>query len=343
MRSVSPNDRVRQQQADQAAADAALARELARKYGTAWQRIRAQLEALTRDIEQARARGETIDETWLRDRGIVQRFGARTQADVQVFIEFTRRRTDQENLARAAAGTVDATDLLRSTLPPGLPPIVPLPVAETAETIAATRPGTPLAALLEPLGHDAARQATEALIAGVALGQGPREIARNLRSSLGGNLARALRIARTETLGSYRRATLARYTGNARYLDGWMWVARLDTTVCPVCVAMHGTIHPLDEPFATHPNCRCAPVPLTKPWADLGFPGLRETRFETETGEAWFARQPRARQLQLLGPGKLALYDRGNLALSDLVVDTVHPVWGPGRRERALRNLPLAG
>lgn len=342
MQALSPNDQVRAQQQAVREADAQLARRLAARYGTSWQRVRAALDELAREVQAARARGETIDEAWLRRRQIVERLGGRARVEVRAFLDFARRHVDEAILERAAMGTANADELLRSSLPPGVQPVQPLPVAETAQIIAATRPGAPLAALLDPLGPDAAQRAVRTLIRGVAEGLGPRETARALATDLNGNLVRALRIARTETLGAYRRATLARYQANARYLDGWVWVARLDSTVCPVCVAMHGTIHPLDEPFATHPNCRCTPVPLTKAWSDLGFPGMRETRFQTEPGEAWFARQPRDVQRRLLGPGKLALYESGGLPLADLVVDTLHPLWGPGRRERALRDLPLA-
>lgn len=338
---MSPNDRVRQQQQQVREADQALARRLAARYGTSWQRIRVQLDALAREVQAARARGELVDEAWLRRRGVLERFGSQARTEIRVFLDFARRHVDDAILARAAQGTADANELLRSSLPPGVTPVQPLPVAETAQMIAATRPGAPLASLLEPLGQDAAQRAVRTLIRGVAEGLGPRETARALAADLGGNLVRALRIARTETLGAYRRATLARYQANRQYLDGWIWVARLDATVCPVCVAMHGTVHPLDEPFATHPNCRCSPVPLTKAWAELGFPGVRESRFTTETGGEWFARQPRDRQRLLLGPGKLDLYEQGGLPLADLVVDTQHPLWGPGRRERALRDLPL--
>lgn len=339
---ASSNDRVRQQQQAVRAADAALARELARRYGSSWRLIRADLDRLEREIQVARARGQVIDEAWLRQRPIIRELQARAEVEMRLFLDFARRRVDAETLARAAKGTADADELLRSTLPPGVQPIQPLPVAETAQIIAATRPGAPLAALFQPLGEEAAHRAVQTLIRGVAEGVGPRETARVLATELGGNLVRALRIARTETLGAYRRAALARYQANAEHLDGWIWVARLDATVCPVCVAMHGTVHALDEPFATHPNCRCTPVPLTKSWADLGFPGVRETRFQTEPGEDWFARQPRDVQRRLLGPGKLDLYDQGDLPLADLVIDTHHPLWGPGRRERALRDLPIA-
>lgn len=610
---ASSNDRVRQQQQAVRAADAALARELARRYGSSWRLIRADLDRLEREIQVARARGQVIDEAWLRQRPIIRELQARAEVEMRLFLDFARRRVDAETLARAAKGTADADELLRSTLPPGVQPIQPLPVAETAQIIAATRPGAPLAALFQPLGEEAAHRAVQTLIRGVAEGVGPRETARVLATELGGNLVRALRIARTETLGAYRRAALARYQANAEHLDGWIWVARLDATVCPVCVAMHGTVHDLSEPFATHPNCfpagtlvagpaplmatrrwyegelvdvqtvsgarlsvtpnhpvltsqgwvaagflhegddlvhaasgqavgsaldpddehgpsriedvfralrlaspmaparvptspvdfhgdgldgevdvvgadrllrnsfvatlakqqledvlsrrhtdaallprlcpahqsldrvavpspgrlsgereslvllgraagdqdavgggavpalypvlpqhpgddvagdpvrlresilrhaglvladeivqivwrpfaghvynlesqdgwytangivthncRCTAAPLTKAWGELGFPGVRETRFRTETGEQWLARQPRDVKLRLLGPGKLALYDHGDLPLADLVVDTLHPLWGPGKRQRALRDLPLA-
>lgn len=338
----SPNERVRRVQTETLAEDVRLRKDLARRYGAAWVAVKALVDDLSREIEAARARGEIVDEVWLRDREVIRRFRTGTRAEVAVFLEYARRRVDGAVLERAAAGTADANELVRSSLPSGAQPSAPLPVQETTEMIAATRPGAPLAALFEPLGPEAASRATEALIRGVAEGLGPREIARTLKLAMATPLWRTLTIARTETLGAYRRAAVARYVANRHLLDGWVWVARLDKTTCPVCVAMHGTTHAVDEPFATHPSCRCAPVPLTKPWAELGFPGLRETRFRTETGEQWFARQPRDTQRVLLGPGKLELYEQGNLPLADLVVDTQHPLWGPGRRERPLRDLPLA-
>jgi hypothetical protein len=101
---------------------------------------------------------------------------------------------------------------------------------------------------------------------------------------------------------------------------------------------MHGTVHPLDEPFASHPNCRCQATPITKTWAELGFTGIPDLP-EPEPGSAVFARLSEAEQRQILGPGKLELFKAGKLELRDLVAVTNSRVWGKGRRERTLREV----
>jgi len=60
----------------------------------------------------------------------------------------------------------------------------------------------------------------DALIAGVGTGQNPRIIARQIRQALRGNLVRALRISRTETLRSYREASHRSYQANDDIMEG---------------------------------------------------------------------------------------------------------------------------
>lgn len=202
-----------------------------------------------------------------------------------------------------------------------------------------TRPGTPLGTLLAGLGARAQQEAREKLIEGVALGLGTREIGRNLRNAFAGNGIRALLVARTEVIRTYRDSALRTYNRNAQVISGWIWIASLGPRTCPVCIARHGSFHPLDETFASHPACRCSPAPATRSWADLGFPDVPETRLEPETGEAWFARQDAGTQRRILGRGKFELYDAGELRLEDVVQETVSPIWGRGLKERPLRDL----
>ena len=44
-----------------------------------------------------------------------------------------------------------------------------------------------------------------------------------------------------------------------------------DDRVCCSCLALHGTEFPLDETLDDHPNGRCAMIPVTPSWSDLGF------------------------------------------------------------------------
>ncbi len=238
-------------------------------------------------------------------------------------------------------GQTDARGLLVSTVPSGLDVAPALPVEQLERMVLGTRPGTPLGTLLAGLGARAQQEAREKLIEGVALGLGTREIGRNLRTSFGGNGIRSLLVARTEVIRSYRDASLATYRRNPEVIQGWYWIASLGPRTCPVCIARHGTFHPLDEEFASHPACRCSPAPATKSWADLGFPDLDETRLEPESGEEWFARQDAGTQKRILGPGKFALYADGDIRLDDLVAEKVNPIWGKTLVERPLRDFAI--
>jgi hypothetical protein len=73
-----------------------------------------------------------------------------------------------------------------------------------------------------------------------------------------------------------------------------------------------------------------------------GIAGVAETRPEMEDGEEWFALQPEATQLAVLGPGKLEAYREGRIALADLVGHRVDERWGPERFERSLERAEMA-
>lgn len=334
---MTPRERLDAQRTAQAAAEARVERALAREYGAAWARIRRQLDRLLTDLEAAKARGITIDQSWLASQPRLETLNRETRAAMGAYVDFAARRIDDAALQAALAGAIDADTLLASTLPAGLARPA-LPVEETARIIRSLRPGAPLRVLLDELGPQVSAALQEELVTGVALGRGTRQIARSMRDRSTIGLVRALRIARTETIGAYRAAAIDRYRRNPNVLEGWVWVASMSSRTCAVCIAMHGSVHPLSEQFASHPACRCSPAPVTRTWADLGFPSVAETRLSLEPGEAWFARQPAATQALILGPGKLAAYQHGDLTLNDLVARTSSPVWGAGLRERSLRD-----
>lgn len=335
---MSARDKLDEQRAARLAQDAATARELTRGYGTSWARIRGQLNRLLTEIEAAKARGELIDQAWLARHGHVETAARTAVAETRTFVDLSKRTIDKAVLAAYRSGAIDAATLVRSTLPPGLPWQPAMPIDETVRVAQALRPGAPLGQLLDQLPAHAGEAARTSLIEGVALGHGTRRIAADLRQAFGGNLVRALRISRSETIGAYRRSALARYQSAQNVISEWVWVASLSARTCPACIAQHGSRHPLDEAFASHPACRCSPAPLTRSWAELGFPGIPETRLDVESGDTWFRRQPASLQRQILGPGKHTAYVEGRIGLADLVEPTSSPVWGAGMRERSLMS-----
>lgn len=206
-----------------------------------------------------------------------------------------------------------------------------------AALAAVAQPGKPVYALLAQLGRDAAEAAVRELAAGAALGYNPRKTARLMVKAADGLAsARARTIARTETLRAFRSAHLAAYRANADVIGGWMWRAKLDTRTCAACWALHGSVHPVDEDFAGHPNCRCRPIPIP----DLPDDALDAYTRSVGTGPDRFATLPPADQRAILGPARYDLYADGRLRLEDVVGYASHPVWGRSARVRSVAATP---
>jgi len=211
----------------------------------------------------------------------------------------------------------------------GFGDLVALPNTALADLVGRLQDGSPLRTLLDGLGPDAARRVERALVEGVGRGIGPREIAREMRDGLGGNMARELTISRTEVVGSYRRASHRQAEDHRELIEGWVWLAAVDSIhpPCVVCLAMHGTWHPMEEELHSHPGCRCAAAYRPKgSQVDLSPDGVE-----------WFDEQPEDVQRAILGPGALAAWQDGLVGLDAFVMETSDPRWGSG-----LRRAPLA-
>lgn len=323
---------------------------LVRSYGRAYSEINKEIERLRVRITAAREAGGEVSSALLYREGRLQvlqgqvldqisRFAGEADIIIGGAIE---RATEQ--------GTQHAAELLRVALPEGVAvapsatpgqvqPVVPesirLAAGAVEQAVAVTQATAPVGQLLQSLAPDAAAVVADALTSGLAQGQNPRVIARQMRVALGGNLTRALTIARTETLRAYREASRTEYQANADVLAGWVWTADLSNRTCPSCWAQHGSVHPLDEIMATHPRCRCTMAPKTKSWRDLGF-GSTPDSVQIESGPALFRRLPAAEQEAILGPAKFRAYKAREITLPDVVARRTSPVWGPSTSEAGL-------
>lgn len=319
------------------------ARELVRAYGEAWQRIKQRLDDLTRQIEQAEARGEDVSPSWLFEQERLQTLQRQVEAELREFARFAEQRiiAEQAEAVRAAADHTEQLTLAAlGEPPPGVTVIFArLPTQALSDLVGFLQNGSPLRDLLDELGPEASQAVRDALIAGVATGQNPRTIARQVRQALGGNLVRALTIGRTEVLRSYRTASLRSYQANSDIMRGWVWHAALDRRTCAFCWSQHGEFHEVTERFATHPRCRCSPLPQTKTWQELGFEDVPETRVELEKGRDLFERLSAERKREILGPAKFAAYQEGKLKLADVAGFRRDRKWGPVGYERSLRDI----
>ena len=184
------------------------------------------------------------------------------------------------------------------------------------------------------LSDEAGRAMRRRLVQGVAAGRSPRETARlmiaDVQDAFDGGLARALTISRTETIDAYRAGAKAHHEANADVLRGWMWLASLTERTCPSCVAMHGSVHDLDEAGPLdHPQGRCSRMPLVKPELVPGAPTPT-----IESGAEWLERQPEGVQRSVLGPRRYEAWKAGGYPASRWAVrresEAWRPSYGPG-------------
>jgi len=320
--------------------------DLARTYREAYDRIRARLDDLTEQIARARSAGEQVDQSWLLRQWRLRTLEGQVLDEMRLWSDGAARRITDEQVQAIAHGRADAAELIGVQMGPAPTPAAAaafapqLPRGALEALAGRMSDGTPIADYMaRTIGPATWEGVRGALIEGVALGLNPREIARAAARSTGLPLARALVIARTETINAYREAARQTYAANPRTVTAWMWQATLDRRTCAVCWASHGEVHPPDEMLSSHPSCRCTMLPVTRTWAELGFPGVPETQATLEPGEDIFRRQSAEVQREVLGPGKFDAWHEGDFALRDLIVHTTHPVFGAGRRERALREL----
>lgn len=217
------------------------------------------------------------------------------------------------------------------------------PRAALTQMVGHLSDGSPLATLTKSFGDDAAGKLNAILANGMALGRNPLVIARQMRDVAGTlGIARARTIARTEMLRAYRESSRRTMLANQDVVQGWRWHSALDDRTCAVCYAMHGRTFKLHASMATHPNCRCVQIPITKSWKELGFSGVADLTLPykaTVPGETWFKGLSKVQQRKVLGKGGQLAYEKGLVKLDDFVQDTYSAQWGYGRTTRSLRSI----
>jgi len=207
--------------------------------------------------------------------------------------------------------------------------------------------GQPVGNLLARYGPQNAARITAQIGQGIATGKGPREVARLAQRVTGIPLSEALTISRTEINRSHREAKRLNYAANSDIVKGYRRLATKDALTCMACIALDGTAYETSEPLDSHPNCRCAMVPDTLTYQDLGLDIPDEAR--PESGEEWFKRQPEKRlphhdkkqaiQSEMMGGRRLDAMKAGKIQLSDLVTVSSSSTWGKSATVKSVKAL----
>lgn len=323
------------------AREAQAAARLVRAYGTAYKRIQADLGRITKRIEAAREAGEPLGMSWLFQQQRLHALKDQADAEMRVYSEVAETTITAAQEDAVAMGLRHSVGLMDSALPEAPPGAsvswTRLPKEGMADLVGRMSDGSPLRKTLDSLGKEPGQALENALIQGLATGQNPKTLAASVRTELGANLTRGLTISRTEILRTYRETSRRSFAANSEKLEGWWWSATLDPSTCPSCWAMSGTVHTADETMDSHPNCRCAMVPRTLSWEELGFEGIPDTRPKVESGIDAFAKAPESVQRAVLGPAAFEAWKAGAVKLEDFVGQKHSDAWGTMRYTRSLK------
>ena len=328
--------------------DRAASTQMVRYYGQIWKRIRTRVDDLIRRHQEAVATGRVVTSDWLFQMNRLRALQEQVEIELLDFARYAEASILVEQREAIRLAQEHTATLLQISLPKKVverTTFQRLPTAELETLVGFLQDGSPLYDLLLEYGTEGARATAQALTAGLAMGLSPRETARSVKKAFGGNLTRALVVARTETLRAYRETSRRSFQANGDLIEGWIWYCGLDARTCAACWAMHGTHHPVTEILDDHPNGRCAMIPITRPLEEIGdslgvdFTGIKDRKLKVEPGTDLFRKLPKNQQRAILGTAKYAAYKAGALDLPQLVGRTYNRRWGSHRYERSLRSI----
>jgi hypothetical protein len=276
---------------------------LIRSYGTVWNRIQADSDALLAGSISRKTAEKRIRRT----------------------VEAWTVRAEQRIAAARASAQGQAEKgfvkmLKTQGIDPALHPVGPARLGSRSQRV-----GRSLRRLAKQTGKTVARMAVGRTRAGV----NPLAGLRNMRQAAGSLLTRSLLSARTEAVYAYNDTLHRLMTANADRLGGWVWVSVCDENTCAACFAMHGSRHPVSERLNDHAGGRCIAAPFA-----TGRPPV------IEPGATRFAALSREQQIRILGTGRHALYEAGSLSLRPTGADSII-AWHKSEYGRSPRALPL--
>jgi hypothetical protein len=331
---------------------------MAKVWATVEAQLAAEMDALALEIDALRKAGQVVNPGKVYRMERYQRLLFQVRSEASGYADYTAKTVAAQQLENTWIAQQEAAEALRLSAkgtaletfqagPPGLsatlpvsveaaggasPSFVQLNASALENMVGMMADGTPLRTHLKAVYGDAAKGMSKYLTRAVAQGLNPRQTAREMRRGLRLGLDRALVIARTEQLRAYREAQRMTYEESGVVL-GYKRLAAKQARTCLGCLVEDGRFYRTEEAFEDHPQGRCSLVPIVE-GADLP---------QWETGQEWLAKQPEATQRKIMGPGRLALYQSGEVPLSAMATHTHDPIFGGAWVPTPLKDLTGSG
>lgn len=302
-------------------------RALAARWAKTWDRLESELRTRTLEIAQL---GDDVGVDAIVRRIKASRALSDVTGQLTSLLATSQAMSSSNAQAMIARAASDQQALIATQLPPGF--TVNLLRHDTGQLDAIVkRTLHQITVRHYHLNARATESMKQALVNAVAIGDNPvtaaEHMVRAVQGEFEGGLARATVIARTEQLDAYRSAAQLEQNSHADVMAGWTWCASLSPRTCPSCLSMHGTVHDADEPGPIdHHQGRCARVPVTKTWEQLGFHGIPEPPGALKPGDGirWLEQQPGDVQSKIMGPKRLDAWKSGDYPPEDWSVRISH-------------------
>lgn len=308
----------------------------------AYDQARSRLDVLLALVAKARAEGTEVDRAWLVRVGRMEDVIRVARIELRRYAMAAANAATLQQSVALASGADEAVDLIRTALtqaPTYAAAVQGVNPANLATVVGLLADGSPLAQhLVRTVADDAADVLRDTLTRGIVQGRSPARLVEDFTDRLALSHTRATTLMRTESLRVYRETSRQTYAANPSVIQSWSWVSALDRRTCPACAAMHGTRHPVTEALDGHPRCRCAMVPDTVSYADLGLTGLDDPA-PIPSGLDWMRAMSDTDLRTYLGPLKFRAYRAGEFDLPDLVARQDDPRWGTMRTERSMVSI----
>jgi len=302
---------------------------MVRFYGEGWRRLQQDIRTLQGEHRAKVEAGETLTpgQIWRLDR--MRAIQAQAGQELAKFSAFADQTISAGQREAIAAGERNAYDLVQGSFLPEMGidvSFATMPSASVEQMVGFLQDGSPLVDVITKHVGDAQAQFGQTMVTGLLAGWNPRKLAREMRGAYGLGLTEALRIARTEQLRAYRAATLNTYRANSDVVKGWERLAEHDTRTCMACIVLDGRRYTLAEDMDDHVQGRCACIPVTASYKELGI-DAPEPDFNREKGIDWFRRQSEADQ-QTMMKSLYQPWKDGLIQLEQIPKLIASEVWG---------------